>query len=82
MIALKVSYDPDLERAELDCHWWAGLALSAEEKMAIEDPIELERLADANPQRASSRSAVRRLLDGEILNEEGSSFSFQNVRLL
>ena len=58
MIELKVSYDPDPERAERDCGWWAGLALSAEEKMGIEDPLELERLADANRERASSRFIV------------------------
>jgi len=58
MIEIKVSYDEDAEAAERACHWWAALALSGEEKMGIEDPVELERLADANAHRASSRFIV------------------------
>ena len=30
-----------------DTRHWAALALSPEEKMAVEDPLEMERLADA-----------------------------------
>jgi coenzyme F420-dependent glucose-6-phosphate dehydrogenase len=58
MIEVKVSYDPDAERAERDCGWWAALALSGEEKAGVEDPVEMERLADANRERASSRFIV------------------------
>jgi len=58
MIEIKVSYDTDAERAEQACHWWGALALTAEEKMSTEDPLELERLADAHPERASSRFIV------------------------
>jgi len=58
MIEVKVSYDTDVEAAERACEWWAALALSPEEKSGVEDPIELERLADANKQRASSRFIV------------------------
>jgi coenzyme F420-dependent glucose-6-phosphate dehydrogenase len=58
MIEIKVSYDSDRERAEQACHWWGALALSAEEKMGVEDPLELERLADAQPERAASRFIV------------------------
>ncbi|HWT25114.1 MAG TPA: glucose-6-phosphate dehydrogenase (coenzyme-F420) [Solirubrobacteraceae bacterium] len=58
MIEVKVSYDPDRERAERDCGWWAALALSGDEKAGVEDPIEMERLADANRDRASSRFIV------------------------
>jgi coenzyme F420-dependent glucose-6-phosphate dehydrogenase len=58
MIEIKVSYDRDLEFARTACHWWAALALSAEEKSGIEDPIELERLADANLDRAQTRFIV------------------------
>jgi coenzyme F420-dependent glucose-6-phosphate dehydrogenase len=58
MIEVKVSYDPDVERAERDCGWWAALALSGEEKAGVEDPVEMERLADANKERASSRFIV------------------------
>jgi coenzyme F420-dependent glucose-6-phosphate dehydrogenase len=58
MIEVKVSYDSDRERAERDCGWWAALALSGDEKAGVEDPIEMERLADANRERASSRFIV------------------------
>ena len=58
MIEVKVSYDTDPERAERDCGWWAALALSGDEKAGVEDPIEMERLADANRDRASSRFIV------------------------
>jgi coenzyme F420-dependent glucose-6-phosphate dehydrogenase len=58
MIEVKVSYDTDAERAERDCGWWAALALSGDEKAGVEDPIEMERLADANRERASSRFIV------------------------
>ena len=58
MIEVKVSYDEDRERAERDCGWWAALALSGDEKAGVEDPIEMERLADANRDRASSRFIV------------------------
>jgi coenzyme F420-dependent glucose-6-phosphate dehydrogenase len=58
MIEVKVSYDEDVERARRDCGWWAALALSGEEKAGVEDPIEMERLADANVERAPSRFIV------------------------
>ena len=58
MIEVKVSYDHDRDRARHDCGWWAALSLSTEEKSGIEDPVELERLADANAERAASRFVV------------------------
>jgi len=58
MIEIKVSYDRDREYAEGACGWWAALALSGDEKSGVEDPIEMERLADANRDRASSRFIV------------------------
>jgi coenzyme F420-dependent glucose-6-phosphate dehydrogenase len=58
MIEIKVSYDTDLESAERACHWWGALALTSEEKQSTEDPMELERLADAHPERAASRFIV------------------------
>ncbi|HTE63798.1 MAG TPA: glucose-6-phosphate dehydrogenase (coenzyme-F420) [Solirubrobacteraceae bacterium] len=58
MIEIKVSYDRDRAYADEACGWWAALALSQEEKSGVEDPIELERLADANRERASSRFIV------------------------
>jgi coenzyme F420-dependent glucose-6-phosphate dehydrogenase len=57
-IEVKVSYDRDLDRARGDCGWWAALSLTAEEKSGIEDPLELERLAEENIERAPSRFIV------------------------
>ncbi|MEU8233875.1 glucose-6-phosphate dehydrogenase (coenzyme-F420) [Actinoplanes sp. NPDC048967] len=47
MIEVKVSFDPDLERARNDTQYWGALALSPEEKTGVEDPIEMQRRADA-----------------------------------
>ncbi|MEA2177479.1 MAG: coenzyme F420-dependent glucose-6-phosphate dehydrogenase [Solirubrobacteraceae bacterium] len=58
MIEIKVSYDTDRERAERDCGWWAALALSGDEKAGVEDPVEMERLADEHRDRASTRFIV------------------------
>jgi len=59
MIEMKVSFDSDRTRAMQDTRHWAALALSAEEKMGVEDPVEMERLADALPvERAASRWIV------------------------
>jgi len=59
MIEVKVSFDTDAQRAKEDTRLWAALALSPEEKMGIEDPVEMERLADALPlERAASRWIV------------------------
>jgi coenzyme F420-dependent glucose-6-phosphate dehydrogenase len=59
MIEMKVSFDPDRERALQDTRHWAALALSPEEKTGVEDPVELEKLADALPtERAASRWIV------------------------
>jgi coenzyme F420-dependent glucose-6-phosphate dehydrogenase len=58
MIEIKVSYDRDRAYAETACHWWAALGLSPEQKAGIEDPIEMERLADANREGASGRFIV------------------------
>jgi coenzyme F420-dependent glucose-6-phosphate dehydrogenase len=55
MIEVKVSYDRDRERAFADTHWWAALALTPEQKEGVEDPIEMERLADANLDHAHTR---------------------------
>jgi coenzyme F420-dependent glucose-6-phosphate dehydrogenase len=49
MIEVKVSFDPDLQRAMNDTRNWAALSLTAEEKLSVEDPLEMERLADALP---------------------------------
>jgi coenzyme F420-dependent glucose-6-phosphate dehydrogenase len=55
MIEIKVSYDRDRERAFANTHWWAALALTPEQKEGVEDPVEMERLADANLERAHTR---------------------------
>jgi coenzyme F420-dependent glucose-6-phosphate dehydrogenase len=59
MIEVKVSFDTDRDRAMQDTRHWAALALSAEEKMSVEDPLEMEKLAEALPlARAASRWIV------------------------
>jgi coenzyme F420-dependent glucose-6-phosphate dehydrogenase len=59
MIEIKVSYDPDPELALQNTRFWAPLALSAEEKHSLSDPVEMERAADALPiERAASRWIV------------------------
>jgi len=59
MIEMKVSFDTDPRRAIEDTRHWAALALSAEEKMSVEDPLEMERLADSLPaERAAKRWIV------------------------
>ena len=49
MIEMKVSFDSDYARALEDTRHWGALALSAEEKMNVEDPLEMQRLSDALP---------------------------------
>jgi coenzyme F420-dependent glucose-6-phosphate dehydrogenase len=59
MIEMKLSFDTDSARAKEETRHWAALALSPEEKMSVEDPAEMERLADALPlDRAASRWIV------------------------
>jgi coenzyme F420-dependent glucose-6-phosphate dehydrogenase len=58
MIEVKVSYDHDADYARDACRWWAALSLTAEEKTGVEDPVEMERLADAAADRAHSRFIV------------------------
>ncbi|ADB52526.1 glucose-6-phosphate dehydrogenase (coenzyme-F420) [Conexibacter woesei] len=58
MIEIKVSYDHDRAFAMRACEWWAALALRAEEKSGVEDPVEMERLADAAADRAHTRFIV------------------------
>jgi coenzyme F420-dependent glucose-6-phosphate dehydrogenase len=48
-IEVKVSFDTDLERARRDTHYWGALALSPDEKSGVDDPLEMERRADALP---------------------------------
>ncbi|MEL3892056.1 glucose-6-phosphate dehydrogenase (coenzyme-F420) [Ferrovibrio sp. MS7] len=67
MIEVKVSFDTDKQRALEDTRHWAALALSAEEKTSVEDPLEMERLADALPlERAASRWIVSNDPDEQV----------------
>jgi coenzyme F420-dependent glucose-6-phosphate dehydrogenase len=56
MIEVKVSFDTDRQKALDDTRLWGALALSAQEKVGVEDPVEMERLADALP---TERTATR-----------------------
>src|SRR4051794_31795664 len=58
MIEIKVSYDHDAEYARDACRPWAALALTPDEKSGIEDPLEMERAADAAADRAHTRFIV------------------------
>lgn len=58
-IEVKVSYDTDRERALEDTLHWAALALPGEQKVGVEDPREMERLASAlTKEQAASRWIV------------------------
>ncbi|MDI6101557.1 glucose-6-phosphate dehydrogenase (coenzyme-F420) [Actinoplanes sp. NEAU-A12] len=59
LIEVKVSFDDDLDKARNDTRYWGALALSPEEKTGVEDPIEMQRLADDLPvERTASRWIV------------------------
>jgi len=58
MIEIKVSYDRDVDYAREACHFWAPLALTPDEKVGIEDPIEMENAADQILDRAHTRFIV------------------------
>jgi coenzyme F420-dependent glucose-6-phosphate dehydrogenase len=49
MIEMKVSFDTDRARAAEDTRHWAALALKPEQKTSVEDPLEMERLAEQLP---------------------------------
>ena len=59
LMEMKVSFAPTREEALQKTRFWAPLALTAEEKMALHDPVEMQRRADALPiERAASRFIV------------------------
>lgn len=59
MIEIKLSFDTDPDRALHDTRFWGALALKPEEKLNVEDALEMEKLADALPvERAASRWIV------------------------
>ena len=49
MIEIKLSYDRDPQQALENTHFWAPLALTADQKHGLEDPIDMERAADELP---------------------------------
>ena len=58
---MKVSFDTDAQQAQGGHRHWAALALTPEEKIGVEDPVEMERLAapcrsSAPPAAGSSRA--------------------------
>jgi coenzyme F420-dependent glucose-6-phosphate dehydrogenase len=55
MIEMKVSFDTDRHHALEDTRFWAALALTPEEKMSVEDPLEMESLADALPVKRTAK---------------------------
>ncbi len=59
LIEMKVSFDTDGARALADTKFWGALALTPQEKTDVEDPLAMERLADALPvERTASRWIV------------------------
>jgi coenzyme F420-dependent glucose-6-phosphate dehydrogenase len=46
MIEVKVSFDHDLDAAMDATRFWGALGLTAEQKSGVEDPVEMQRLAD------------------------------------
>ncbi|KAA9108273.1 glucose-6-phosphate dehydrogenase (coenzyme-F420) [Microbacterium rhizomatis] len=67
LMEVKVSYHPDREVALEKTRFWAPLALSAEEKMRVHDPIEMQRLADELPiERVASRFIVSTDIDEHV----------------
>jgi coenzyme F420-dependent glucose-6-phosphate dehydrogenase len=46
MIEVKVSFDHDREAAMNATHFWGALGLTPEQKQGVEDPVEMQRLAD------------------------------------
>jgi coenzyme F420-dependent glucose-6-phosphate dehydrogenase len=46
MIEVKVSFDHDRDAAMQATQFWGALGLSAEQKAGVEDPVEMQRLAD------------------------------------
>jgi len=47
MIEVKVSFDHDRDQAMRATHFWGALGLTPEQKSGVEDPVEMQRLADA-----------------------------------
>jgi coenzyme F420-dependent glucose-6-phosphate dehydrogenase len=58
MLEVKVSYEPDPQQAIEETRFWAALALPADAKQGVDDPLELERLAEEEHIRPESRFIV------------------------
>jgi coenzyme F420-dependent glucose-6-phosphate dehydrogenase len=59
MIEVKVSFDRDEMQALQHTRFWGALALSGEEKTGVDDPLQMEALADALPiERVATRWIV------------------------
>jgi coenzyme F420-dependent glucose-6-phosphate dehydrogenase len=58
LIEIKVSYDRDYDDAFESCKIWSALGLSHEQKAGIDDPIEMEKVADENADKAHNRFIV------------------------
>jgi coenzyme F420-dependent glucose-6-phosphate dehydrogenase len=71
MMEIKVSYDHDLDYARDACRWWAALALTPEQKRDVDDPLEMERLADENADKAHTRFIVSND-PGEVVERIGT----------
>src|SRR5205085_10221131 len=66
-LEVKVSFDPDPVRARENTRFWSALGLPAEQKVGVDDPLELQRLADALPlARAARRWIVSDRLDVHV----------------
>ncbi len=67
LLEVKVSFDPDRDRAMANTQFWGALALTPEEKTGVEDPVEMQRLADALPvERTASRFIVSDEVDEHV----------------
>jgi coenzyme F420-dependent glucose-6-phosphate dehydrogenase len=59
MMEVKVSFDPDRAAAVEATRYWGALGLSAEQKSGVEDPVEMQRLADQlTPEQTAKRFIV------------------------
>ena len=72
MIEMKVSFDTDRARAFEDTRHWAALALSPEEKISVEDPLEMERLADQLPAERCCQALDRLDRSGRARGEDST----------
>jgi coenzyme F420-dependent glucose-6-phosphate dehydrogenase len=63
LLEIKVSFDPDHDQAMANTRFWGALALTPDEKTGVEDPVEMQRLADALP---VERTASRFIVSSEV----------------